>query len=176
LSETYYAWKEGSRFKVNPAVAAYELSQCADDSGRIMAQLVVNRARSTLNPIHDEFEWDDSIAAEEHRKYTARIMAASLITVINRVDKPPIAVEAVVHRPQRALVHLTKGYRWIDEVKSDVLEYTMLLESARRDAQIFMNKYRSLKEVKTIITAIELAIASNSISGGVFESGFDMSG
>jgi len=155
MYETGLEWKEGSRFRVSPVVAARELSQCTDDTGHIMPQLVVNRARSEQSPIHDEFEWNDTIAAEEHRKAVARIMACSIIAVVVRAKSDPVNVETDIIKSQRALVHMNSGYRWADEVLNEEAAYAYLLSQAKRDAQMFAMKYRSLGEVGAIIAAIE---------------------
>ena len=155
MMETCYAWRDGSRFRVSPAVAARELSQCTDEKGNILPQLVVDRARPQSSPIHLEFEWNDTLAAEEHRKHVARIMANSLITLVTRKKSEPVNVEANVVKTQRALVHMHNGYRWASDVMSEETGYAYLLSQARRDAQTFAMKYRSLAEVSAIIEAIE---------------------
>jgi hypothetical protein len=168
MLENNYAWQEGSRFRVDAGVAAQEMEKCTDESGYIVPQLVVNRARISDNPIHPEFEWNDEVAAEEYRRHTARVMAASLIMTVKRIETEPLVVNApVVREPvtqTRALVHISRnsrnessGYRWATEVEKDKSDHQYLLEQARRDAQQFIMKYGSLKEVSTIIAAIEAA-------------------
>jgi hypothetical protein len=125
--------------------------------------MVVDRARFSDNPLHNEFEWNDAIAAEEHRRAVARVMAGCLIMTVKRVDTPPVRINAeVVKRqssPTRALVHISNsersGYRWTSEVLGNQSERANLLSQARRDAQAFIIKYRVLEEVGAIIAAIE---------------------
>jgi hypothetical protein len=163
--ENSYAWRDGSRFRVSADAAAKELEQCADESGYIVPQLVVNRARSADSPLHPEFEWNDEIAAEEQRKHTARVMAGMLVMTVKRADAEPIVVNTeVVKQPvvqTRALVHIShsdkSGYRWISDVQRTESDHMYLLGQARRDAQTFILKYGSLREVSSIIAAIESA-------------------
>ncbi|GHU79905.1 hypothetical protein AGMMS49992_32420 [Clostridia bacterium] len=163
MLENSYTWRDGSRFRVSADIAAQEMEKCTDESGYIVPQLVVNRARLSDSPIHPEFEWDDAAAAEEHRRYTARVMAGCLIMTVKCEPAEPITVNAeVVKEPvvqTRALVHISRnessGYRWADEVHQDKSDHQYLLEHARRDAQTFTMKYGTLKEVSAIIAAIE---------------------
>jgi hypothetical protein len=53
----------------NKAAAIRSLS---DGEGYIEPAVVVEEARDPASILHDEFEWDDAVAAEQHRLDTAR--------------------------------------------------------------------------------------------------------
>ena len=163
MIETNYAWKPGARFKIAPSIAGYELEACADEQGYINAQLVVERARDEHNPLHKEFEWDDSVAANEHRKATARCMTASLVTVITRIESEPIAIETEIERPQseivtRAFVHVDtamgSGYRAVSAALGNETERRYLLRQAKNDMKTFESKYSMLGELAQVIKAM----------------------
>jgi hypothetical protein len=45
MLETNYAWRDSARFRVSADVAAEELGKCTDETGFIVPQLVIDRAR-----------------------------------------------------------------------------------------------------------------------------------
>ena len=72
-------WAKGSRFKVDPSEARKCLHAIREKlGGYITPEAIVEEAAEDSSPIHDEFEWDDSVAAHEHRKDTARAMTRSI--------------------------------------------------------------------------------------------------
>jgi len=164
MLQTNYAWKPGSRFKIAPDVAGHELEACADEQGYINPQLVVDHARDEHSPIHTLFEWDDSIAANEHRKATARCIAGCLVTVVRRIESEPVFVEADIERlpaqiVTRAFVHVDtemgSGYRSIRAALSNDTERTYLLEQAKNDMKTFEAKYAILDELAQVIKAMK---------------------
>ncbi len=48
------------------------------NDGLVSAQLVVEDAKKKNCPYHDFFEWNDSVAAKEHRKEQARLLLRSI--------------------------------------------------------------------------------------------------
>lgn len=40
--------------------------------GKLTAEAVLTEASDPVSPLHDRFEWDDTVAAHEHRKEQAR--------------------------------------------------------------------------------------------------------
>jgi len=52
---------------------------------------IINAARDEKSPIHDFFEWDDSIAAEMYRKHQARHMISHInVIVVSDGEEKPI--------------------------------------------------------------------------------------
>jgi hypothetical protein len=163
MMETNYAWKPGARFKVAADIAGRELEACANENGYINPQLVVDRARDERSPIHEEFEWDDAVAANEHRKAAARCMTACLVTTVTRIDLEPLAVEADIERTPseivtRAFVHVNtamgSGYRSIGAALGNDTERSYLLKQARNDMKAFETKYSMLGELAQVIKAM----------------------
>jgi hypothetical protein len=86
---TMYQWQKGYRAHVPAEVAAEELERIRDQHGKIEASTVVDLSRPDDAPLHPEFEWDDSRAAEEYRRDQARHMIRS-IRVVRQADEEPI--------------------------------------------------------------------------------------
>ena len=58
-----------------------------DERGRLTPDRVVDAARDEQNPLHGEFEWDDSIAAQRWRTYQARLLIGAVPLVITETDE-----------------------------------------------------------------------------------------
>src|SRR4051812_1463795 len=71
--------RKGSRFNNRDAAIIGPVidSLCTEKKGPTPAE-VVDAARDDESPIHDYFEWDDVVAAEEHRRQQAREMVRSI--------------------------------------------------------------------------------------------------
>ena len=143
-----YEWKTGSRHKVSPAVAAEVMDRLAEED-RLNAQELVDESRPEYAPLHSEFEWDDSIAAEKYREEQAGALIRHLVVKIeaNNQEYPTrqyfmVQKEANTYEPITAILR--------DEDKT-----AMLLEHAKRELQAFKAKYAGLKELAEVIKAID---------------------
>ncbi len=67
------------------------------DKGKLTPEDAVRRARRSSNPMHSEFEWDDTVAGHQHRLDQARHLFASYkITVqVTRVERREVTVVEV---------------------------------------------------------------------------------
>ncbi|MGV0982810.1 MAG: hypothetical protein ACOYB0_10665 [Polynucleobacter sp.] len=74
-----YEWKSGSRIKANAQKVGEELEkiECRD------ARSIVAAARKSKGELHSCFEWDDTKAAEEHRREQARLVLRMIVTPID---------------------------------------------------------------------------------------------
>jgi len=143
------AWKSTSRFKSDPEIAAGIIlkAQSKSPDGICQAQSVVDAARSKRSPIHDDFEWDDAVAAEEARRYTARSMIRMLVVVVEHRDPEPLFCNIRVGD--------VKGYMPVEVALSKTSTRNALLNNALRDALAFRQKYALLSEMAGVIQAIE---------------------
>ena len=73
-----YNWRTGSHHTVAADVAAEVMNGLAE-RGCLNAETLVDVSRPEDAPLHPEFEWDDSIAAEEWRKHQARNVINSIV-------------------------------------------------------------------------------------------------
>jgi hypothetical protein len=91
-----------------------ELSKLSD-AGRLTPENVVRTARNKNNPLHAQFEWNDSAAARKYRTYQARELIHSFnITLI--VNTQEVNVQEFVHHPLKGD---KQGYIAIGEVRSN---------------------------------------------------------
>lgn len=117
-----YAWKSGSRQKVSAQIAG-EVCAELERKGGLNASNLVDVSRPEDAPLHGEFEWDDSIAAEEFRKSQARNLISHLIVVSD--------VEAA--EPVRAFFNVSEETPTYDSFKT-VIENEDKYEQLKRRA------------------------------------------
>lgn len=95
---------------------AARLRRIADDNGgRLTADAVVADAKSADSPLHDQFEWDDSIAADRYRIEQARTLIRSVRIEIT-VQERTIGTVAYVRDPD---ADRTQGYTGVTELRDD---------------------------------------------------------
>lgn len=143
-----YEWKTGSRHKVSPAVAAEVMDRLAEED-RLNAQELVDESRPEDAPLHNEFEWDDSIAAEKYREGQGMAIIRHLVVRIeaNRQEYPT----RVYFKVQKE----APTYEPITMILKDKDKTAMLLEQAKRELMAFKAKYAGLKELAVVIKAID---------------------
>lgn len=85
----------------------------ADENGVITPERVVEAARDPKNILHAQFEWNDRIAAHEHRLATARALIRSIRYVAYDVPTaPPRAIQyAHTPGPAQGYIALSKAAR-----------------------------------------------------------------
>lgn len=143
------AWKSTSRFKSDPQAAANIIlkAQAKSPDGICQAQAVVDAARSKRSPIHRDFEWDDVVAAEEARRYTARSMIRMLVVKVEHREPQPLFCNIRVGD--------VKGYMPVEVALSKTSTRDALLNNALRDASTFRQKYSLLSEMAKVVQAID---------------------
>ena len=121
-----------------------------EKTGVLTPKRVVDESRPVDAPLHNEFEWDDSIAGEKYREEQARHLIGDLIIVEETIaerrkeeykfDRAFVSTGEQNHRFVSIHVALSN-----DEWRSN------LLRDAKRDMQAFITKYHRLEELAKII-------------------------
>ena len=139
-----------SLFK-NPAEVAGPVCQALRDSSTgLTPKALVDASRDENAPLHNEFEWDDSIAAEKYRERQAAKIIRSIVIV--RTD-----IQEVRQSRNRAFVSTGENnhaYVPLGEALSTETWRSNLLKAAKRDAEQFVTKYNRLTELAGVIDAI----------------------
>ena len=130
---------------------AKELKKIAQDHGGILyPEDVVNSARDPKSPLHDVFEWDDGIAAEQYRLEQAR-----------RLIRVQVIIEPRKHKMIRAYISLTParvqegGYTPIQTIMSNKKLYEQMKADAARELEVFNQKYARIEELNPVFEAAE---------------------
>ena len=87
-----YDWKAGSRIKADPQRSGemFELLAKTEDGLTAETLLEANRPKGT--PLHDDYEWDDDVAAESWRLHQSRHFLNSLTVCLfaEGADQPAL--------------------------------------------------------------------------------------
>lgn len=148
-----FAWKDGSRIKLDPNAVGQELARIQNDHG-LTPEVVVEAARSPESPLHQGFEWDDSIAAAQYRLDQARYLLRMVVIVEDKKQPPIRAFVSIQNSDQKRV------YRDVGTVLSDAYLREQALEQALRDLDAFQRKYRDLSELAEVLQAADRLLAS----------------
>jgi hypothetical protein len=97
-------------------IVAAAIRALADRSGGLITpDIVVAAARHPDSPLHSEFEWDDTAAAEKYRLDQARALIRSVKVNIT-TEKFDIVVPQYVRNPEASP---QQGYTSIDRIKTE---------------------------------------------------------
>ena len=143
-----YRWKTQGIFKTDANTVGQIFEELESTVG-LTAENVVNVSRDTLAPLHDEFEWDNDIAAESWRKRQAQNMIGNLSIVLAETEEENAT-------PIRAFFATElHHYENIEAIISNGDKRDHLLDRALRELKAFKNKYRMLTELAAVFGAID---------------------
>ena len=107
--------------------------------GMLLVDDVLSEAKSVDSPLHKHFEWDDSVAAEAHRRYQARTLIQKCH--ITLVESEPTKVRAFVSlqsdRDTGGGYRLTTTVMSDDEMREELM-HDMQLTIARWTKQMHL--------------------------------------
>lgn len=127
-----------------------------NDKKLLVPSEVVEFARDENTELHKHFEWDDAKAAHQYRIWQARQIIAS----VQSKEYENQIVQGYYSLPQDR-VNPNGGYRSINEILSNDELRKQLLESAKKDADLFRKKYIILKELTPIFNSFDKVFNSN---------------
>jgi hypothetical protein len=138
--------------KDNGKTIEKELRRIAKQHGGLLQpKEVVNEARSSKSPLHDRFEWDDSIAAEEYRLEQARQLIRVCVQVLPPATEPvPVFVSLTSDRKEAG-----GGYRLTSAVLQKEDLRAEMLKDAFETLEYFRNKFKAFKELSGIVSEID---------------------
>lgn len=143
-----YQWKTKGLYKTDANVAGAVFEELENTVG-LTAENIVNASREELAPLHNEFEWDNDVAAEEWRKRQAQNMIGNLSIIIAETEDIP-------SEPVRAFFSTElHHYENIRVIMTDATKKNNLLQKAIRELQSFKKKYATLSELSNIFASID---------------------
>ena len=146
-----YEPKPGSRTITNTndvRILGVALESMEAQDGDIDPVYVLTKAKRKRHILHRFFEWDDTVAAHEHRLLQASKLINSVQVVIEREDQEPVQTQAFVR------IASADGYRSIGRVLSDAEAHAELVEQCRAALTSVKDRYQELKEFAAIWSAI----------------------
>lgn len=157
-----YAWAIKPKGAPDAKVAARELERITkDNGGSVTPEIVLNSARSNDSPLHNIFDWDDSVAAEKWRIVQARQVIAQLRIVRvadpNSENERSVAIRAWsnLHDDERGSI-----YKPTVACMKVPAEREQILEHARQKLRECRDICKNLEEFAPVVSAIDQALAS----------------
>lgn len=146
-----YEYKVKGLMKASAQVAGEMCEALEQSASGLSPRTLLDANRETSAPLHDEFEWNDSEAAERFRLNQAATIIRNIVIVrTEQADKPAPSVRAFVNVRDEA----QRSYVGIVHAMSDEAMRESLMKSAIRDMDSFKNKYQDLQELSSVINAM----------------------
>lgn len=142
-----YKFKEGSRINADPQVVG-QVCEKLSAEGELTAHRLLEESRDSSAPLHNLFEWDDKIAAEEYRISQARHIIRSITVEAETDVKQPVRAFISIHQEKQE-------YKPITSVIRSVTLREQMLANALRDLRAFKQKYEVLNELASIFSEID---------------------
>jgi hypothetical protein len=154
MSEMAYAWRPGTQIKIKAQVAGEEVSRIRDERGKMFRPGdVVAASRKASAPLHTAFEWNDKLAAAEHRDFQARkLVGAITVTSIEQPDQPAVRAFVSVRDEDGDQQFTTITHAMEDDGLRD-----QVLLQAERDMKAFAQKYQSFLDLSATMSAFRVA-------------------
>ena len=136
--------------KVEAQVVGELFEEMEKNGIAITPESVVDIARDVNSPIHNEFEWDDTIAAEKYRNEQGRLLIGHVRIVREETPEQTYRERGFVSIPGGNSVYVPLATALGKE------EYrNHLLKQARNDTEIYLAKYRRLEELASVTLAMK---------------------
>lgn len=120
--------------------------------GELTPQDILDDAQHDNSPLHSFFEWDDSVAAAQHRLAQARGLIRAVVAIYTSPDKPAVR--------QRAYVSIRGAgqephYRETGHAMSVKSTRDIVLKQAWREFQQWRSRYKDLQEFSELFEAAD---------------------
>lgn len=145
--------------EVDAPLVGNELLKIREETGSLTAGTILDAARDQASPLHRFFEWDDTVAAEQYRRWQARAIVASIIV-------KPIGSGT---SPARAFYSVRNGdgrqYRPLSEVFENEARLKAVVRRLHTDLMHVRERYQAFRGLATltgyeeVFDAIERALA-----------------
>ena len=147
-----YSWKNYG-YSVSADVAGKEIEKIEKKYGSVTSELVLQSATPESSPLHDVFEWDDSVAGHKYRLQQATVLICNLSREVdpNEEEKRPIQVRAFVDVSENTrgqFVNVTSAFKNVDTRE-------IVLKRALSELKAFEEKYKNLLELASLFEVID---------------------
>ena len=146
----YYKWKR-QPFAGADADVIGEHIETLGKNGIVTPADLVKDAKRKGSPIHDCFEWDDTVAAKAHRISQAAHLLRSIEVMVERSDETSFSVRAFCH----VSTEKQQGYTTVENARNNPEMWDCVKMQAITEIKNWQQKYKNITEFETIFEAIE---------------------
>ncbi len=145
-----YKKRPGFRIKGDVTTVGKHIESLTVGDGELSPSDVLKDASDPKSPIHDEFEWDDTKAAREHRLHQARklIRSFEVVWIEEQVEVQTVAFVSLQEDKKAS-------YRSVRTVLTDDQLRAQWKEQALRDLRSWRAKYSHIKELSDVFKTID---------------------
>jgi len=126
------------------------------NGGRVTPDAVLADAQNAKSPLHDQFEWDDTVAARQYRLQQARELIRSVKVEITTNTKT-VSTVRYVRDPSAGEA---QGYVEVAKLRDDKTLAAEALQAEIRQANALVARARSLAEALGLGAEIEMVAES----------------
>ena len=147
-------WRQGFRYSSleDPEVVLKELEKIrSKHGGEANPESVVEAARSPRNKLHKFFEWDDTVAAQEHRFEQARSLTRAVKVIYEDAPDTPVRFYETQWKSDRK----RKVYRPIEDIMKDPEARSQLLQRALGELIAMRTRSKGLQELSIVFRAVD---------------------
>lgn len=156
----FHGWKPGSQIRADAEAAYSVMDALRKGDGGLSPQTLLDASRPEDTVLHNEFEWDDTIAAEQFRLRQAGHIIRSMIVVHentgeNKTEKTPMICR--VFFPTHDREDNRQGtYESVFVLSKNENTRDRMMRDCMNELTWIRNKYAALKE---IAEALEIPIS-----------------
>lgn len=155
-----YRFKNGTYIKGVSAQVVGEVCADLESDGNLTPRALVDVSRPEDAPLHGQFEWNDTKAAEKYRETQAQYIIRHIEVVPESTKTPTRAFVSIEVAPEKSEHGKSEHfYHSITEVMSDVDMRQQLLSQAFVDFAVYRRKYSSLTELANVFAAFDRLVA-----------------
>ena len=133
-------------YKADATAAYEEISRLPE----ITPEAVLELARNKKSEIHNDFEWNDGVAAEKYRLIQARKMIQMFVVESEKAEQPKVRALSIT--TNKSVYQPTRLFLKQDD------EYAALLKRALAELEAFKQKFSVLSELESVFEEIEKVI------------------
>ena len=154
MSAFEYKYRISGLQKTPAEVTGAVCKDLIDKEGAVTPQRLVEISKPKDAPLHDEFEWNNTIAAQKYREEQARQIIKNIVIIeVSEETEEPKQIKCWVNS-DRAFVPTDEKlhkYVTIDTALNNIGWRDNLIKAAKKDMSAFIHKYRRLTELSEII-------------------------
>ena len=155
MENVKYKWKDKARAKVQAEVAGKEIERIIERDGGVTPEGLLKEAESADSPLHDCFEWNDTVAARMWRLEQASYVLRSIEVVIEKAeDAEPVKVR-MFHSVEQ---DEKRFYTTLTNARNEPELWEQVKQRALEEIQSWQRTYRHITEFEIIFEAIEKVV------------------
>lgn len=139
-----------------------EMARIAEQNGGYLSpESVVDAARNENSPLHDRFEWDDSVAARHHRNLQAGVLIRMIKITVVRQPTSVKELQVTTTREYQSLPsdrkskEVSGSFQPVVVIMSDAEKRKEMLATVLKELSAYRKRYADIAELADVWTAID---------------------